>query len=83
MISLCKDLAESSEIPIPFYFLKNVFKDIADGWEGEALPADKAEITQDFLIPEINTLLRLINEQASKEALFDAMNDISSICARF
>jgi len=32
MISLCKDLAKSSKIPMPFYFLKNVFKDMAEGW---------------------------------------------------
>ena len=83
MISLCKDLAKSSKIPMPFYLLKNVFKDMAEGWEGEALPADKADVTQNFLIPEINNLLKLIEEQASKEALFDVMNDISSMCAKF
>ncbi len=83
MISLCKDLAESSEISLPFYFIKNVFNNIANGWEGEALPVDKADITEDFLMPEINKLLNLIEEKASKEALFDAMNDISSMCAKF
>lgn len=83
MITLCKNLAEFGEISLPFYFLKNVFKDIAEGWEGEALLADKASITQNFLIPEINNLLKLIDEKASENALFGAMNDISSICAKF
>jgi len=83
MISLCKELSQSGETTLPYYFLKNVFKDMAEGWEGEALPADKAEVTESFLIPEINKLVKLIEEDAPREVLFDAMNDISSTCAKF
>lgn len=82
MTALCNELAKSVEIPLPYYFLENVFTDIANRWEGEALPADKGTVTQSFLIPEINKLLTLIEEQASKEALFDVMNDVSSMCVK-
>jgi len=83
MISLCKELAQSSKTFLPYYFLKNVFKDMAEAWEGEALPADKADIAESFLVPEINKLVKLIEEQASKQALFDIMNEISSACSKF
>ena len=83
MISLCWELARSAEEPLPYYFLKSVFADIAERWEGEPLPVDKATVTQSFLVPEISNLLTLVEKQASKDALFDAMNDISSMCAKF
>ena len=83
MVVLCKELAESSELPLPYYFLKGVFADMAERWEGQALPADRATATQSLLAPEVNKLLELIEKRSSKEELFDVMNDISSMCAKF
>lgn len=83
MTSLCAELAKVSKIPLPYYFLKSVFLDITQRWEGEALPADKADVSQSFLLPEINNLIKLIEDDASKEALFDAMNEIGSMCSKY
>ncbi|MBU1147783.1 MAG: hypothetical protein KKD11_05460 [Candidatus Omnitrophica bacterium] len=82
MISLCRELAESDKVPLPYYFIKNVFLDIANRCEGDALPVDKAAVTESFLIPEISKLIELAEKRPSKETLFDVMNDISSMCSK-
>lgn len=76
MANLCKTLALDSDYPVPFFIVQQVLLEIARDWEDRPLPVDEAKSVESKMMGSFTHLIRAIRLNASKETIYNILDDI-------
>lgn len=79
MSGLCKTLALNIGYSVPFFVLRQVFLGIAKDWEDRPLTVEEAKSTEHKIKDCIIQLLHAVNLDASRETIYNILNDLVSI----
>lgn len=78
MAALCKSLALDTPSPAPFFFMRNIFLDIARHWEDVPLPVEEAEQVELKMLEPLEELVERLKADASVEEIFNLLNRVVS-----
>ena len=78
MARLCQALASDTIYRVAFFVMREIFLDIARGWDERAVPVEEAKRVEQQMLEPIRDLIRGIDRQAADEVILNLLNTVVS-----